>query len=202
MGEVIPQSHIRWTVLASACLHAGVALLLLMRMSGVEQIVPIGIETIYLGEVNRAAPEVPAVIPRAPKVLAAQTEAAEVEQFEQPAESSVPSSAAQAGPVGARDGAVVSAVERYKYELRLFLESRKIYPETARRLHQTGTVMVNFKINSLGEISVVTLERAASSEVLNRAALDLVKSASRFKPMPPEANLSELQLSLPIEYIL
>jgi protein TonB len=120
----------------------------------------------------------------------------------QPAAQSIATTAVNQGPAGRADGAIVSALDRYKYELRLFLESRKIYPESAKRLRQTGTVIVEFKVSPQGELKDVNVSQASSSEVLNRAALDLVKRASSFKPFPKELQISELQLKLPIEYVL
>jgi|GEM_PF-5518696 len=201
MDEVIPQTQLRWTVMASACLHAGVALFLLMRMGAQEHVVPVGIEMLYLGEAKRSAPVTRVISPRAPSLPKAIHEPAEI-QRDRIDESPLPQEAASAGPAGARDGAVVSAMERYKFELRLYLESRKVYPETAKRLRQAGNVVVSFKVDTEGVLSDVKLEQASASEILNRAAVDLVKSAARFKPLPSDARLAEIQLSLPIEYSL
>ena len=199
MGEVIPQLPLRWPVLTSAVLHGLIAGALLLRMSGHSSVVPIGIEMLYIGEsrpTHVAARVKPVAKVKAP---VAKAEVADIKESTPPVEAAAP---AQTGPVGAVDGQVVSALERYKYELRLFLESRKIYPEVAKRLRQTGKVIVHFKITADGALSEVNLEQGSSSEVLNRAAMDLVKGAPRFKAIPAEAKTNELQLSLPIEYIL
>ncbi len=194
--------------MASACLHAGVALLLLSRMQASESVVPIGIEMIYMGEAKRAAAGAPTstekFVREFAKVKPAKVTAAEtvLPSTNAATNSAATQSAGLNGPAGHRDGAIVSAIERYKFELRLFLESRKIYPETAKRLRQTGRVIVQFKVSTDGRLIEISLEQGSSSEILNRAAMDLVTSASRFKPLPSDADLTELQLSLPIEYIL
>ena len=207
MGEVIPRSTVSWTVLASACLHAGAALLLLSRMQSSPSVVPIGIEMIYMGEAKRAATTFSAPIAKTAVKTSATANPEVVRPKSQVEPSSVPSSVASTpagltGPAGQRDGAIVSAIERYKYDLRLFLESRKIYPETAKRLRQTGKVVVHFKVSTDGRLSEISLEQASTSEILNRAAMDLVTGAPQFKPLPSDAHLTELQLSLPIEYVL
>jgi TonB family protein len=191
---------IRWTVLISAALHGALFVALALQMAKTE-IVPIGVEVQYLNGGRKAAQAEP-VMKRQPVVRTHTKEKGEIKVAPtQPAVQSFATIANQ-GPAGKVDGAIVSALERYKYELRLFLESRKIYPESAKRLHQTGTVIVEFKVSPQGELKDVNVSQASSSEVLNRAALDLVKRASSFKPFPKELQLSELQLKLPIEYVL
>jgi protein TonB len=194
------QEPLPWTVTTSIAAHAAVALALLLRMHGAQRPEPIGIEMLYLGETRAPVSQTVRRHAIPPQEKAEVNEKAEVKAQEAQAEAAPAS--AQTGPVGVRDGAAVSALERYKYELRLFLESRKIYPETAKRLRQTGRVVVNFKVSSSGDLSDIRLEQPSGSEVLNRAAVELVEGASRFKPFPPETPSRELQLSLPIEYIL
>lgn len=202
MGEIVLRSQLRWTFAASACLHAGVAVLLALRISTAEKPVPIGVELLYTGEIQQAPEVVPTIkAVNRQSVVKAKPEKSDLKVQEAPMAQAAPTSQAQ-GPVGRADGVAVSALERYKYELRLFLESRKIYPETAKRLQQTGTVVVQFKVDQKGDLSDVNLEKPSASEILNRAALELVRRASRFKPVPSEANVSELKLTLPIEYIL
>lgn len=185
---------------ASVGLHLTVAVLLAFRLGVADAPKPIGIEMLYLGEMKKAVPFTQVVKPR--PLPAAKAEKGEMPQVKAEPETAPAAEAAPTalGPAGVRDGAIVSALERYKYELRLFLESRKVYPETAKRLRQTGRVMVAFKVNSDGALSDVAIEAPAGSELLNRAALDLVKGAPRFKPLPDQMN--EMKVSLPIEYIL
>ncbi len=202
MDAVIKPLDIRWTVLISGLLHAGALLFLAMKISNA-QVVPIGVEVLYT-DGSAKVPSVQAQVkPRikARPVLEKSTEAPSVKENLQPVSEPVAASLSQ-GPAGRHDGVVVSALERYKYELRLFLESRKIYPEAAKRLHQSGTVIVQFKVSAAGELSDVNLSEPSHSEALNRAAFELVKRASNFKPFPKEVQVDELKLALPIEYVL
>jgi protein TonB len=201
MDDVFRPVVIRWTVLISAALHGALFAALAMQIAK-REIIPIGVEVQYLDGGRKAAPAEP-VLRRRPVVRTHTQEKGEIKAAPaEPVASATATPAASQGPAGQADGAIVSALDRYKYELRLFLESRKIYPESAKRLRQTGTVVVEFKVSPQGELKDVNVSRASSSEVLNRAALDLVKRASSFKPFPKELQLSELQLKLPIEYVL
>lgn len=204
MDNILRPETIRWTVMLSAGLHGLLFAALALQISKTE-IVPIGVEVQYLGE-NKGSPAV--VAPRvkaqpAKRIRASQEKGDVTLKAKEPAPASAQAVAqAEQGLAGARDGALVTAIERYKYELRLFLESRKIYPESAKRLRQTGTVIVEFKVSPLGELSQISVTQASNSEALNRAALELVKRANSFKPFPKEVRVSELQLRLPIEYVL
>jgi TonB family protein len=201
MDDVFRPVVIRWTVLISAALHGALFVALALQIAKTE-IVPIGVEVQYLDGGRKASHAEP-VMKHQSVVRTHTKEKGEIKAAPaQPAAQSIATTAVNQGPAGRADGAIVSALDRYKYELRLFLESRKIYPESAKRLRQTGTVIVEFKVSPQGELKDVNVSQASSSEVLNRAALDLVKRASSFKPFPKELQISELQLKLPIEYVL
>jgi protein TonB len=199
MGVSARESVLRWTVPASAALHGLLFLLLIFQFSRPLATVPIGVELTYSdgGSAVKKTSEKKRTARAEPAQEKADLETKPAAKETQEQEAQNPGAA-----MGAKNGEIVSALERYKYELRLFLDSRKIYPETARRLSQTGTVVVRFKIAANGEIADVILEKPAGSEVLNKAALDLVKRAEKFKPLPQETKLQELKLSFPIEYIL
>ncbi len=182
------RSFLRWTVPVSVGLHVLLILLAVVRFAPPRTPVPVGVELRYA---------------ELPKMVIAKSEAGVSKRSRVHALNE--RVAAEARPpvtMGAKDGAVVSALERYKFELRQYLDSRKVYPEAARRLSQTGTVTVQFTVNGDGEILEVNMEKPSSSEILNRSALDLVKRAARFKPLPQEAGAQQLKLSFPIEYIL
>ena len=200
--ERIPKEY--WTLMASAVLHAGVFAFLLVRGPMSER-VPIGVEIQY-GSPASVRPslndEISALKPKSkPRVRKEKVEAAPTAaQLSQPATNA--SASVQDGPAGRADGVVVSELERYKYELRQYLESRKIYPEHAKRLRQTGTVVVKFKVSAAGELQDVQLNQATSSESLNRAAMEMVKRAAKFKPLPEQSGVRELELTLPIAFVL
>ncbi len=109
---------------------------------------------------------------------------------------------AKAGPIGVVDGKDVSAIERYKSELRLYIESHKTYPEFARRQRQTGAVMVQFRVTASGELKDVLIQKKSKYDILNQAAIDLIRTTDRFHPFPKDWSIHEMVLLLPIEYVL
>jgi len=58
----------------------------------------------------------------------------------------------------------------------------KKYPEAAKRRGIEGTVKVRFTVNTLGKVLAVDLVAGSGSELLDKAAIDLVKRAA---PLPP-----------------
>ncbi len=68
--------------------------------------------------------------------------------------------------------------------LRLRIESRKKYPETARARHVEGWVKVRFVVTPDGQVSSLECIRAARLEEMNQAALNAVLDAVPF-PAPP-----------------
>ncbi|SPD72904.1 TonB related protein [uncultured Desulfobacterium sp.] len=71
------------------------------------------------------------------------------------------------------------------YEMvRLRIESRKRYPDSARLKHIEGRTTVRFVIDQDGKASDVEVIQAARYQILNGAALEAVKKASPF-PRPP-----------------
>ncbi len=68
--------------------------------------------------------------------------------------------------------------------LRLRIESRKKYPETARNRHIEGRVKVRFSVNAYGIAERVEITGSSGHSMLDQAALRAVKTASPF-PIPP-----------------
>ena len=99
--------------------------------------------------------------------------------------------------VGATEGK-----NRYLAELREWIESRKEYPEVARRLGQTGRVTIAFRVKKDGAISHVQIKSACPFQRLNEAAVALMNELQRFRPFPPEIQVAELEIEQPILYEL
>ncbi|HMN69023.1 MAG TPA: TonB family protein [Bdellovibrionales bacterium] len=202
MGEVIAAPNFRISLMASVALHAAVIVALAYRIAVRHEIVPIGVEITF--PADRLAAPGPLSEAKPMKVKRAATPVLEskpeIKVEESAAVESTPTAPAVTGPAGKADGQAVSALERYKYELRLYLESRLIYPESAKRLRQTGTVMVRFKVAGDGSFGEPEIVAKSPAESLNRAAVELIRRAASFKALPE--GQSEIQLTLPIEYFL
>jgi protein TonB len=95
----------------------------------------------------------------------------------------------------------MSAEEFYRASVRQTLEQKKIYPPLARRLGQTGTVVLKFKLGKDGSLLSAELAEACPYPVLNEAAKNLV-SSSKFQPIPDELEKSSWEFTLPVEYRL
>lgn len=106
------------------------------------------------------------------------------------------------GPIGHHEGIRVSERERYLYELRLLIASRKTYPYISKRLGESGQVIVQFNIDKSGKIDQPRLKASSSYPRLNQAALDLVRSIAGFKPFPPTESAESFMVEVPIEYVL
>ena len=86
---------------------------------------------------------------------------------------------------GGFDGAPVFAtINDYLEMVRMKIESRKQYPDTARKKHQEGRVTVQFVITTDGQVSSVTIAKGSRYEELNAAGLAAVRDAAPF-PYPP-----------------
>lgn len=109
---------------------------------------------------------------------------------------------ASQGPLGQADGKANSEKDRYLYELRVLIEQKKIYPQISKRLRETGRVVVRFQVLKDGRIEAVDVKSASSYARLNEAALGLVRSIEKFRPLPQTVSNDQLSLEIPIEYVL
>lgn len=95
----------------------------------------------------------------------------------------------------------MSAEEFYRASVRQTLEQRKVYPPLARRLGQTGTVVLKFILGKNGALLNSELTSASPYPVLNEAAKTLLASA-KFQPIPDELKSPSWEFTIPIEYRL
>ncbi|MNK88313.1 transport protein TonB [compost metagenome] len=104
------------------------------------------------------------------------------------------------GREGVRNGQEVSAEDRYLFELRKLLERKKRYPALARKMGQTGRVLVSFTLAQDGSLVKSEVVEKAAFDSLNEAAHDLVKSIHGVKPFPEEIHKTTWNITLPIDY--
>ncbi len=88
---------------------------------------------------------------------------------------------------------------KYHDELFLLFESKKSYPQAARRLKQQGEVLVSLRVWANGRIDDHRVIKASPYHRLNQAALGLVQEVDKFKPLPPGTG-PFAYFHLPIEY--
>lgn len=88
----------------------------------------------------------------------------------------------------------------YKTELRSRIEENKFYPVTARRLGQTGTVVIAFTLLEDGSITNIRIDSPSGNTRLDSAGLEAVKKVGKFKAIPSELGKGPLDMSVPIKF--
>lgn len=106
------------------------------------------------------------------------------------------------GEAGEPDGIQVAIKERFKYDLKLFIENNKEYPRLAQKQGQEGQVKVSFVINRDGTITNVKLLETCPFTRLNKATVNFFKRYSVFKEIPNEINEDKMELTYLIDYRL
>lgn len=88
----------------------------------------------------------------------------------------------------------------YKSELRSRIEENKFYPVAARRLGQTGTVIVAFTLLADGTIINIRIDSSSGNTRLDSAGVEAVKKVGKFKAIPSELQTNSLDMSVPIKF--
>lgn len=82
------------------------------------------------------------------------------------------------------------------------IEGHKIYPAMAKRLQQSGKVVVMLEILKNGSIQKRELIEKSKYPRLNSAALQLIAKLKEVPPLPDELHLDSWQVVIPIAYVL
>ncbi len=102
-------------------------------------------------------------------------------------------------PVNKVDGEKV--LNSYITELRSFIESKKYYPKRALRMKQAGAVEICLDIDENGNFHDIHIKNGSRYSTLNKAALELIKEISKFKPLPRDLG-QKVTLNIPLRYAL
>jgi protein TonB len=89
----------------------------------------------------------------------------------------------------------------YLSELRQFIESKKYYPRMAARLKHVGVVEIALTLDEEGNFKDIHIKKPSSFDTLNKAALDLIKSLKKFKPIPQDMSQT-IAVYIPLHYHL
>lgn len=92
------------------------------------------------------------------------------------------------------------AKEQYVAYLRQLIDERKIYPKNAKRLKQTGTVMVKFKVLEDGTVKNISIIESSGFDSLDQATKEVLENIGRFKALPKEMGDEPADVTLPVEY--
>ena len=89
-----------------------------------------------------------------------------------------------AGGGGASQTAGNAAASAYRAKVAAQLERKSFYPNAARRDRLTGAATVSFTLNAAGRVTAVRVVRSAGARILDEAALEMVRRASPYPPIP------------------
>lgn len=91
--------------------------------------------------------------------------------------------------------------EMYKAELRSRIEANKFYPAMSKKMGQTGTVVIGFTLLSDGTIINAKIDKPSEYEQLNQAGLEAVRKLKRFKEIPSELGMKEMEVTVPLKFV-
>jgi len=82
-----------------------------------------------------------------------------------------------------------------------WLQAHRTYPPIARKLGRQGTVLIRFTVDHDGVVTGVVILRGSGSDMLDDAALALMRDA-RLPPFPREMPSVTESITVPIRYEL
>jgi len=85
--------------------------------------------------------------------------------------------------------------------LMAWIQSHKHYPEAARQRHAEGQVTLRITVTAAGDIVAPEVLRGSGSDMLDQAALSMVRGA-RVPPFPPDMSQSKVTLNVGVGYRL
>ncbi len=94
------------------------------------------------------------------------------------------------------------ATARYEQLLVAWLEQHKKYPRRAKRLRIEGEAVLRIVIDRFGQTQQVSLVQRSGNRLLDRAALEMVKRANPFPPMPENDSRAQLEFVVPVAFLL
>ena len=91
---------------------------------------------------------------------------------------------------------------QYQNSIRQRIEQKKTYPRRAKKRNVQGIVQVAFSINKSGVISKLRIIKSSGSKILDKAALQSVRSVGRFPAIPAGIRKASIDYVIPISYRL
>ena len=80
------------------------------------------------------------------------------------------------------------------------IEKNKVYPKVAKRLNQTGKVIVSFDILKDGKITNIKIIHKKKKKKLDEASIELLTNIGFFEAIPNELNKTVWNIQIPINY--
>lgn len=92
------------------------------------------------------------------------------------------------------------ASSNYKGKVVAKLRRAKKYPRKARRQKLTGTTRVSFTIAKNGTVSGMRITRSSGHQILDQAALEMVRRASPMPKFPGDIRVARMTLQVPVRF--
>ena len=92
------------------------------------------------------------------------------------------------------------ATSNYKGKVVAKLRRAKKYPSKARRKNLSGIVQISFTIAKNGSVSGVQIARSSGHQILDQAALDMVRRASPMPKFPSDIRVAKMTLQVPVRF--
>lgn len=123
-------------------------------------------------------------------------------QYARPRPGSTERNRVTVGPAaGQSDAETIKA--RYEQKISAWLQQHRIYPPMAKQLGQHGQPVLRLRIDRSGDVKFFTVDRPTGYQLIDEAALDMVRRASPF-PAPPEdyPGGAMLEFLIPVKFDL
>ena len=82
------------------------------------------------------------------------------------------------------------------------IATAKIYPPASRRAGHEGKVLIAFTLSKAGQILELSIDRSSGHESLDQAAMQAIKTASPYPPIPEKLGRESIAFKLPISFNL
>lgn len=93
------------------------------------------------------------------------------------------------------------AMLRYQDIIKQRIEETREYPEWAKQRKLEGSVHLRFTINSRGQLGAIQIVHSSNYKILNQSALETVKNAGPFPPIPEEIQKNSVNIEVSIVYL-
>lgn len=98
--------------------------------------------------------------------------------------------------LGSTDVKYISYLKKIKRKIEVIWT----YPQAALEHEEEGTAIVKFSISESGAILASGIVESSGSNYLDQGALDVVRSAAPYDPLPQEFQLSQLNIVARFQY--
>lgn len=90
--------------------------------------------------------------------------------------------------------------DAYLSKVKAKIEKNKVYPKIAKKLNQTGKVLVSFDILKDGKVTNIKIINKSKFEKLDEASIELLTNIGFFEAIPNELNKTVWNIQIPINY--